>query len=981
MEQILKVQADHLKKINELTKQDRLLQIAQLYEARKADKDDDRVVEAVEQLQEESHKAFFDDKEGLNSNIVKLGEMLTKQFGQQKFPGLPAKFIRDVVDLRKASAVATPGPADQTLNQTRQISNLIDEKQLQKLFEVQVLNNIQDNLKQLSKEQSADLIKELYAEFKKGITKGIAEELSKATAEQKVAISTLLAREMRQSVGSQAQGEEAPVTKQRKVAGKASKPAQEQEYTAPSTRYFNRPRDIPEKAKNAFTIEGMFDLSEGKSKGLLGDVLRRRVARKQYIQDRMTVDPNMINLKQFGGDKGKLTESLGKQFDKQQEITKEYESNQQRITQLREAGYGEDAIKRSGLLKKQGQLMEDLKEVDPRLRQKKQQPGTPEAPTLATPLQVGMPETAPVVSSEQQNENLRLMTEQNDVLKKIEENTRGLKVILPNKPQQNEQPTQKPPEESSGILDTVGSVLDAASVLGGKGIRGAGSILGRVGRGIGTVATTVGARGAGLLSRGASAVGGLGGVARVLGPAAAVGMGAYDAYTGWQEASAQRARGEITEEQADIAKSAAVGKGVGGAGGALAGAAAGAALGSVVPVVGTAIGGLAGGALGYFGGSKVGEAVGEYGSRAWKGVKGWFGKGDETKTPVATSGASKPETKYQLIAGEPVVPGQPLSARQMAVMSLSIASGNTYSPEVMAQYNKQKQSGATPATPAPATPTPAPATATAPETKPSPVDRKTSGREDIVKQYAAASTAEKQAAQRRKEFEEANKGQASTKQDELGDDVTYYKDPALQKQYEQLKSQEYQAGTEKRAAGAAYAKADNVQKTYAFGGDTPRNRRGGEDIRADLQNDANKIKALEARGYDISKFETTDNSNYIQLGNKRYSRQILGAYEQVIKKELETGSAKLQTPAQPAAAATPAAPSQVTPPPPQTGDAVYRQSGENATAAAVPPPAPPVIVSAPQNTNVSQTTNIGPKVPPRNTESSVQTYNRSRYAY
>jgi sulfur carrier protein ThiS len=48
-------------------------------------------------------------------------------------------------------------------------------------------------------------------------------------------------------------------------------------------------------------------------------------------------------------------------------------------------------------------------------------------------------------------------------------------------------------------------------------------------------------------------------------------------------------------------------------------------------------------------------------------------------------------TKNELrIAGEPFVPGQPLSQKQIAAMQLAISSGNTYPPEVMAQYNKQK---------------------------------------------------------------------------------------------------------------------------------------------------------------------------------------------------------------------------------------------------------------------------------------------------
>jgi hypothetical protein len=144
-----------------------------------------------------------------------------------------------------------------------------------------------------------------------------------------------------------------------------------------------------------------------------------------------------------------------------------------------------------------------------------------------------------------------------------------------------------------------------------------------------------------------------GGGGRLLGSVAAVGMGAYEAYSGWQDANAAEgeqnqaidarvAKGEISEADAkkmktevsdktDVKKGEAVGGGVGGAGGALAGAAAGAAIGSVVPVVGTAIGGLVGGALGYYGGSKVGEKVGGALTSGYKSIKGFFGGGDDKK--------------------------------------------------------------------------------------------------------------------------------------------------------------------------------------------------------------------------------------------------------------------------------------------------------------------------------------------------------------
>ena len=160
-------------------------------------------------------------------------------------------------------------------------------------------------------------------------------------------------------------------------------------------------------------------------------------------------------------------------------------------------------------------------------------------------------------------------------------------------------------EKSSG---EGGSLLESAGDLmgnkGGKG--GKGKMLGKA---------------AGFLGRHAGKIGAIGGVA----------MGAYDAYTGWNDAEEAQQRGEITKEEANVKKGGAVGKGVGGAGGALAGAAAGAAIGSVVPVVGTVIGGAIGGALGYWGGSKAGEAVGEAGTKAFQG-----GGGDSAKIEDAS---------------------------------------------------------------------------------------------------------------------------------------------------------------------------------------------------------------------------------------------------------------------------------------------------------------------------------------------------------
>ncbi len=76
----------------------------------------------------------------------------------------------------------------------------------------------------------------------------------------------------------------------------------------------------------------------------------------------------------------------------------------------------------------------------------------------------------------------------------------------------------------------------------------------------------------------------------------------------------------------------------------------------------------------------------------------WMTAQRQSKQQAAspTAGAPKSSTSSSelRIAGAPVVPGQPLSQVQMSVMASGMKMGNTYPPEVMAQYNKQK--GASP---------------------------------------------------------------------------------------------------------------------------------------------------------------------------------------------------------------------------------------------------------------------------------------------
>ena len=108
-------------------------------------------------------------------------------------------------------------------------------------------------------------------------------------------------------------------------------------------------------------------------------------------------------------------------------------------------------------------------------------------------------------------------------------------------------------------------------------------------------------------------------------------------------------------DTSNVEKSEAVGGGAGGAAGAWAGAAAGAAVGSAVPIVGTAIGGLVGGAIGYYGGSKLGAGIGGSLTKGYQGVRNFFGGGPEGNKGVQA--AQKTEEKLQ--ASNPTPMAQP----------------------------------------------------------------------------------------------------------------------------------------------------------------------------------------------------------------------------------------------------------------------------------------------------------------------------------
>lgn len=205
---------------------------------------------------------------------------------------------------------------------------------------------------------------------------------------------------------------------------------------------------------------------------------------------------------------------------------------------------------------------------------------------------------------------------------------------------------------------------------------------------------------------------------KIGGAALSVAGGAYTAFSGYSDASdeqqaqladieAKKKSGELTadqaasmskqvNEQATEKKGGAIGEGVGMAAGGIAGMQLGAAIGSFAGPVGTVVGGVAGGAIGAFAGSSLGKQAGELGGK----VMNYF-SGDKKEVPGKSAVEPVTQTKEeQYIADEIVTPGKPLSEKQMAVIGMSKSMGNSYSPEIEAQYTKQKAAATNSLTPA-----------------------------------------------------------------------------------------------------------------------------------------------------------------------------------------------------------------------------------------------------------------------------------------
>lgn len=339
------------------------------------------------------------------------------------------------------------------------------------------------------------------------------------------------------------------------------------------------------------SLKGWFDLSGPATGTMLDKAIRRKVDKNEMVESRMIANPNMRNLAPYQTAEVKELKSqleqttdpakraaltakikqkqdaavgkgLGAQYEKQQAVRGQQVETERKIELLKSRGMTDDEIKASGLLKKRTELDDALAGVDVKYKNRRDadraavsggvEPAVPVVkPKRGNKSAVGPIEQAIPVSAEQQGENLRMMQEQNNVLKQIEENTRqgGGKSRDATNASQASAPSEPP--QSGGILQ---GIADFAQ----DGLLGKSKYLGK-----------------------------LGGLARV---AKGVGVGGIASLAG----EGIQAGGDMLKEAGyeQTGKAVAVG------GTATKYAGYGAMIGSVVPGVGTAIGAGVGGLIG-----------------------------------------------------------------------------------------------------------------------------------------------------------------------------------------------------------------------------------------------------------------------------------------------------------------------------------------------------------------------------------------------
>lgn len=242
-----------------------------------------------------------------------------------------------------------------------------------------------------------------------------------------------------------------------------------------------RVQDAKAGFKDFFSLKGFLNrtgLVDKSSTGIVATAVNRRAAKMQYVQDRMRIDPNLKNLKQFGGDEQKVRISLEKQFDKQQEARSAIRATSKDIAGLEKRGYSESQIARTGLYDDLSKHTSSLEKVDPRIREhekeatktaaKETETKTDKQNRKAATVKLAAEEkadkkkadTTAVFAEENEVESDRESAKQTDLLAKIEENTRPAHAAGDAKPQ----------EDAKGGKGIFGSIMEGISGLLGDGL-------------------------------------------------------------------------------------------------------------------------------------------------------------------------------------------------------------------------------------------------------------------------------------------------------------------------------------------------------------------------------------------------------------------------------------------------------------------------------------------------------------------------------
>lgn len=189
--------------------------------------------------------------------------------------------------------------------------------------------------------------------------------------------------------------------------------------------------------KDFFTLRGFLDKtgivnrgSEGLIGGTIDKILEKREAKQEYIKTMEKTDPSV---RMMGKDRAR--EMFGERFDKSNKLQIDIKKNEEELDRMRSMGLTQQQIERSPEYKKKAELEAGLAKVDPRFRLQ----GLQENVSKSTDKKSSRPNLKLVSnkddeggslleqaeSNEAEIENLRMMEQQNDLLRQIEENTRG----------------------------------------------------------------------------------------------------------------------------------------------------------------------------------------------------------------------------------------------------------------------------------------------------------------------------------------------------------------------------------------------------------------------------------------------------------------------------------------------------------------------------------------------------------------------------